>query len=236
MPSNIYQNGHFHHYIFIKTFFNVIFNTHTHTLTHSQTSTRTHSHTHSHTHSLTDTHSQARTNLHTHARTHTHTLTHIHARTHIHTGTHTRTHTHTHAHTHAHTHTLTHTHTLIFSIFRFFCILRFQFFKYCPNHTSMEILFIQMMHNSHDPYDWLCAAGSRVYKQSVCCLSGVRWRVTSAGIRPDSGGSLKRGRSAVKTSARRGPAPCFGSSTGTHVLSHQSISADVCQKHNLIMT
>ncbi len=26
----------------------------------------------------------------------------------------------------------------IFSIFRFFCSLRFQIYKYCPNHTSME--------------------------------------------------------------------------------------------------
>ncbi len=36
---------------------------------------------------------------------------------------------------------------MIFSIFRFFCTLRFQIFKYCPiitNHTSMEILFIQL--------------------------------------------------------------------------------------------
>ncbi len=33
---------------------------------------------------------------------------------------------------------------LVFSIFRFFCTLRFQIFKYCPNHTSMEILFIQL--------------------------------------------------------------------------------------------
>ncbi len=33
---------------------------------------------------------------------------------------------------------------VIFSIFRFFCTLRFQIYKYCPNHTSMEILFIQI--------------------------------------------------------------------------------------------
>ncbi len=36
---------------------------------------------------------------------------------------------------------------IIFSIFRFFCTLRFQIFKYFPiitNHTSMEILFIQL--------------------------------------------------------------------------------------------
>ncbi len=33
---------------------------------------------------------------------------------------------------------------MIFSIFRFFCTLRFQIFKDCPNHTSMEILFIQL--------------------------------------------------------------------------------------------
>ncbi len=32
---------------------------------------------------------------------------------------------------------------MIFSIFRFFCTLRFQIYKYCPNHTSMEIWFIQ---------------------------------------------------------------------------------------------
>ncbi len=38
---------------------------------------------------------------------------------------------------------------MIFSIFRFFCILRFQIYKYCPNHTSMEILFI---HLSDDAY------------------------------------------------------------------------------------
>ncbi len=29
------------------------------------------------------------------------------------------------------------------NIWIFFCTLRFQIFKYCPNHTSMEILFIQ---------------------------------------------------------------------------------------------
>ncbi len=37
--------------------------------------------------------------------------------------------------------------TVIFSIFRFFCTLRFQILKYFPiitNHTSMEILFIQL--------------------------------------------------------------------------------------------
>ncbi len=33
---------------------------------------------------------------------------------------------------------------VIFSIFRCFCSLRFQIFKYCPNHTSMEISFIQL--------------------------------------------------------------------------------------------
>ncbi len=41
---------------------------------------------------------------------------------------------------------------MIFSIFWFFCTLRFQIFKYCPiitNHTSMEILFIQL---SDDAY------------------------------------------------------------------------------------
>ncbi len=41
---------------------------------------------------------------------------------------------------------------MIFSIFRLFCSLRFQIFKYCPiitNHTSMEILFIQL---SDDAY------------------------------------------------------------------------------------
>ncbi len=32
---------------------------------------------------------------------------------------------------------------MIFSIFRFFCTLRFQIYKYCPNHTSLEIWFIQ---------------------------------------------------------------------------------------------
>ncbi len=32
---------------------------------------------------------------------------------------------------------------MIFSIFRFLCTLRFQIYKYCPNHISMEILFIQ---------------------------------------------------------------------------------------------
>ncbi len=40
---------------------------------------------------------------------------------------------------------------MIFSIFRFFCTLRFQIFKYCPiitNHTSMEILFIQLSDNA----------------------------------------------------------------------------------------
>ncbi len=41
---------------------------------------------------------------------------------------------------------------MIFSIFRFFCTLRFQIYKYCPiitNHTSMQILFIQL---SDDAY------------------------------------------------------------------------------------
>ncbi len=38
---------------------------------------------------------------------------------------------------------------MIFSIFRFFCTLRFQIFKYCPKHTSMEILYIQL---SDDAY------------------------------------------------------------------------------------
>ncbi len=33
---------------------------------------------------------------------------------------------------------------MIFSIFRCFCTPRFQIFKYCPNHTTMEILFIQL--------------------------------------------------------------------------------------------
>ncbi len=33
---------------------------------------------------------------------------------------------------------------MIFSIFRFVCTLRFQIYKYCPNHTSMEIWFIQL--------------------------------------------------------------------------------------------
>ncbi len=33
---------------------------------------------------------------------------------------------------------------MIFLIFWFFCTLRFQIFKYCPNHASMEILFIQL--------------------------------------------------------------------------------------------
>ncbi len=34
--------------------------------------------------------------------------------------------------------------------------------RYCPNHTSMEILLIQMIYKSHDRYDWLCAAGSDI--------------------------------------------------------------------------
>ncbi len=61
---------------------------------------------------------------------------------------------------------------MIFSIFRFFCSLRFQIYKYCPiiiNHTSMEILFIQMMYTSQskemDPYDWFCGPGSHIYIQ-----------------------------------------------------------------------
>ncbi len=37
---------------------------------------------------------------------------------------------------------------IIFSIFRFFCTLRFQIFKNCPNHTSMEILFIQLSNDA----------------------------------------------------------------------------------------
>ncbi len=34
---------------------------------------------------------------------------------------------------------------MILSIFRFFCTLRFRIHKYCPNHTSMEILLIQLL-------------------------------------------------------------------------------------------
>ncbi len=44
---------------------------------------------------------------------------------------------------------------MIFSIFRFFCSLRFQIFKYCPNHTSIESWF-------NWPYDWFCAPGSQM--------------------------------------------------------------------------
>ncbi len=51
---------------------------------------------------------------------------------------------------------------MIFSIFRFFGNLRFQIFKYCPNHTSMKILFIQLFQTMHkseypktDPFLWL---------------------------------------------------------------------------------
>ncbi len=59
----------------------------------------------------------------------------------------------------------------IFSILWFFCTLRFQIYKYCPiitNHTSMEILFIQLsddvfakFHKIYS-YDWFCAPGSRI--------------------------------------------------------------------------
>ncbi len=53
---------------------------------------------------------------------------------------------------------------MIFSIFRFFCTLRFQIFKYCPNHTSMERLFMYTFINLNKkkmvPYDWFCAPGS----------------------------------------------------------------------------
>ncbi len=57
---------------------------------------------------------------------------------------------------------------IILSIFRFFCILRFQIYKYCPNHTSMEILFILQIINipKNDPYDWFCAPGSHIL---ICC-------------------------------------------------------------------
>ncbi len=57
---------------------------------------------------------------------------------------------------------------MIFSIFRFFYTLRFQIYKYCPNHTSMEILFILFSDDAYisikkiDPYDWFCAPGSHI--------------------------------------------------------------------------
>ncbi len=57
---------------------------------------------------------------------------------------------------------------MIFSIFRFFCTLRFQIYKYCPNHTSMEILFIQLSDDVYIsvsqnwPVYWFCAPGSHM--------------------------------------------------------------------------
>ncbi len=47
---------------------------------------------------------------------------------------------------------------MIFSIFRFFCTLRFQIFKHCPNHTSIESSFIQRSDaiKKMDLHDWFC--------------------------------------------------------------------------------
>ncbi len=53
---------------------------------------------------------------------------------------------------------------VIFSIFRFFCILRFQIFKYYPiitNHTSIEILFIQL---------WWSRVTHVVWDAVLCCV------------------------------------------------------------------
>ncbi len=63
---------------------------------------------------------------------------------------------------------------MIFSIFRFFCTLRFQIYKYCliiTNHTSMEILFIQlsddvyMYISKNEHKDWICGPGSQKKKK-----------------------------------------------------------------------
>ncbi len=56
-----------------------------------------------------------------------------------------------------------------FSIFRFFAPSDSRFSNIVPNHTSMEILFIQfqMMHTSQFHKHWLvCAPGSTHYIQS----------------------------------------------------------------------
>ncbi len=72
---------------------------------------------------------------------------------------------------------------MIFSIFRFFCTLRFQIFKYCPNHTSMEILFIQlqMMHKSQfkemHPNDWFCAPGSHFIQRQTRVFFWPHWQI-----------------------------------------------------------
>ncbi len=49
---------------------------------------------------------------------------------------------------------------MIFSIFRFFCTLRFQIYKYCPNHTSMESYLFSFQLFENWTYDWFCAPGS----------------------------------------------------------------------------
>ncbi len=75
---------------------------------------------------------------------------------------------------------------MIFSI----CTLRFQIFKYCPNHTSMEISYIQLSddaYTSHDPYDCFCAPGSRLSNSTFI----VRRRFTETLPAPAAAGSYQ---------------------------------------------
>jgi len=55
---------------------------------------------------------------------------------------------------------------MIFSIFISLCTLRFQIFTYCPNHTSMEIWFIQRSDHAWITYNWFCAPGSHMYNST----------------------------------------------------------------------
>ncbi len=55
---------------------------------------------------------------------------------------------------------------MIFSIFTFFCTFRFQIFKYCPNHTSMERLLIRL---SDDIYNWFSGSGSHILDIVLWC-------------------------------------------------------------------
>ncbi len=63
---------------------------------------------------------------------------------------------------------------MIFSIFRFFCTLRFQIFKYCPNHTLMEILFIQLSDDAYISISlnwhlWLVSCSRVIHKERLFC-------------------------------------------------------------------
>ncbi len=50
---------------------------------------------------------------------------------------------------------------MIFSIFRFFCT-RFSNIVQTIHQWKYDLFSFQMMHKSHDPYDWFCAPGSHL--------------------------------------------------------------------------